>query len=341
MENIYFSKSSKYNSRPIIIDGFSGSGKILIAELLKAVSNTEISKWELSFDYLPILYSFGSIKKEAAISTLRTIFDEVTYTMAIGREINLRRKDLQFALRHPKKFEYLKSMLSPAYSDDHVLKEIAPKMNIPFMVHMSTFNNQLMEETFQENAKLIYTLRDPLYILETYSSYIDRIRFDPREFTPKISFKNNDLPWYSSGWEEEYCSINNTEKSIEIIYRCFDLLSRKIKKIKNKNNYKLIFFEDIIINPDKYFYEITDFLKLSFNEKYYKKIKIRNKLPRKNNDVLEGFWKRYTTNNVSRAGDKDETILKRTKDLINDSYFKKLLILRDKYFQFKEEFGET
>ena len=50
--------------------------------------------------------------------------------------------------------------------------------------------NQLIEETFQENAKLIYTLRDPLYILETYSSYIDRIRFDPREFTPKISFKN-------------------------------------------------------------------------------------------------------------------------------------------------------
>ena len=70
MENIYFSKSSKYNSRPIIIDGFSGSGKILIAELLKAVSNTEISKWELSFDYLPILYSFGSIKKEAAMAKL-------------------------------------------------------------------------------------------------------------------------------------------------------------------------------------------------------------------------------------------------------------------------------
>ena len=63
---ISFSKKSKYKSNPIIIDGFSGSGKILIAELLKAVKSTEISKWELSYDYIPILYSFGSIQKKAA-----------------------------------------------------------------------------------------------------------------------------------------------------------------------------------------------------------------------------------------------------------------------------------
>ena len=42
---ISFSKNSKYKSNHIIIDGFSGSGKILIAELLKAVKSTEISKW--------------------------------------------------------------------------------------------------------------------------------------------------------------------------------------------------------------------------------------------------------------------------------------------------------
>ena len=42
-------------------------------------------------------------------------------------------------------------------------------MNIPIIVHMSTFNNSLIEETFQENIKLIYTFRDPLFILETYS----------------------------------------------------------------------------------------------------------------------------------------------------------------------------
>ena len=209
---ISFSKNSKYKSNPIIIDGFSGSGKILIAELLKAVKSTEISKWELSYDYIPILYSFGSIQKKAASSTLRTIFDEITYTMSIGREINLRPKDLQFALRHPKWIKYLKAMLNKAYKDKYIEEKLAPNMNIPIIVHMSTFNNNLIEETFQENIKLIYTFRDPLFILETYSSYIDRIGNDPREFTPKISSKIIDLPWYAYGWEEEYIKINNTEK---------------------------------------------------------------------------------------------------------------------------------
>ena len=127
----------------------------------------------------------------------------------------------------------------------------------------------------------------------------------------------------------------------EFYYLVADICKLIIALIGNLIKYRVFFKEDLVIvtASDKYFYEITDFLKLSFDEKYYKKIKIRNKLPRKNNDVLEGFWKRYTTNNVSREGDKDETILKRTKDLIKDTYFKKLLLLRDKYFQFKKEFG--
>ena len=52
-----FSKLSKYKSRPIIIDGFSGSGKILISEQ-ESFTNAEITKYKLAFDYLPILYSF-------------------------------------------------------------------------------------------------------------------------------------------------------------------------------------------------------------------------------------------------------------------------------------------
>lgn len=338
MVKIRFSKNAKYNSKPIIIDGFSGSGKILISELLKAVNNTEISKWELSLDYLPILYSFGAIEKEAAISTLRTIFDEITYTMSIGREINLRRKDLQFALRHPKKFIYLKSIFSNAYKDEFITEKVAPKMNIPFMVHMSTFNNNLIEETFKKDTKLIYTLRDPLYIIETYSSYIDRISKDPREFTPKILHKNLELPWYARGWEEEYCEINNTEKSIKIIEICFKLIRNKLEKGFDKKIYKLIFFENITINPDKYFLELTDFLNLNYDKRYYQKVKLRNKLPRSNNDVVEGFWKRYTTDNISRDGDKEQIVLERTKNLVQIEYFNKLLKLRDQYFAFKGKY---
>ena len=332
-----FSKLSKYKSRPIIIDGFSGSGKILISELLKSFTNAEITKWELAFDYLPILYSFETIEKEAAQSTLRTIFDEVTYTISIGRELNYRRKDLLFAFNHPKRFRYLKSMFSKELNDSFIINKLAPTMNIPFLVHMSTFNNYLLEETFAKDLKIFYTLRDPLYILETYSSYLDRINTDPREFTPKQLYKGIDLPWYSNGWEEEYLSINNTEKSIILIDKCFELLKLKLAKKFNNSQYKLIFFEDIILDTDQKFEEIAKFLDLEFSRKVLKNIKIKNKLPRKNTQVVEGFWKRYTTNGVSRNGENEEAILDRTKGLINDYYFKKLLNLRGEYFAFKNK----
>ena len=72
MSKVTFSKSVNYSSKPILIDGFSGSGKILVADLIKAIYETELYKWELSFDYIPILYSLKGIKKSAASSTIKT-----------------------------------------------------------------------------------------------------------------------------------------------------------------------------------------------------------------------------------------------------------------------------
>ena len=337
MEKVKFSKSSKYNSKPIIIDGFSGSGKILISELLKAFNNSEISIWNISFDYLPILYSFKTIEKEAAKSTLRSIFDEITYNISIGRNFNWRRKDLSCAFNHPKKVSYLKNMFSEVHDDNFIIKKVAPKMNIPFLVHIATFNNFLLEDTFGSDIKFFYTLRDPLYILETYSSYLHRIETDPREFTPKINFNGLDLPWFANGWEEEYSKINQTEKSIRLIEKCFDHLCNKLVSAQNKKIYKVIFFEDIILRTDDKFKEIAEFLNLNYENSTLKKIKKKNKLPRNNMNVVEGFWKRYTSKNISRDGESEEDILYRTKGLINKYYFEKLQNLRIKYFNLKDK----
>jgi hypothetical protein len=40
---------------------------------------------------------------------------------------------------------------------------------------------------------------------------------------------------------------------------------------------------------------------------------------------------------VSRNGENEEAILDRTKGLVNDYYFKKLVDLRSKYFSFKNK----
>ena len=338
MSKIIFSKSVNYCSKPILIDGFSGSGKILVADLLKAIDETELYKWELSFDYIPILYSLNGIRKAAASSTIKTIFDEITYNLVIGREINIRKSDFSSVFSHPKKFSYLKSILEINKKNDHYIRnEIAPNMNIPLIVHMSTFNNHFYEEVFQNKLKLIYTFRDPLFLIETYSSYLDRISEDPREFTVKIKYMNIDLPWFSIGWEEEYLSVNNTEKSIRLLQICFNILSKKIISNKYKNQfYKLIFFEEIIKYTDLIFEDLILFLGLNYSKKLFQKIKRKNKVPRTNNKIVDGYWKRYTFGGLSREGEGEEKLLERTKSQVSPYYFNLLKDLRYKYFNFKE-----
>ena len=336
MTKIFFSKNSIYNSKLVLIDGFSGSGKILVAELLKAIKNTEIVKLETSFDHLPIIFNRGKIEKSAAISLLKTIFDKHVYYTNIGREINLRRKDLTFALNHPNKFKYLSSMFGNPLNDDLITDQLSPKQIFPFMVHMSTFSNTLFEDGFH-NINILYILRDPLFILETYSSYLNRISFDPREFTPKVNYNEKDIPWYAEEWAEEYLRINNTEKSIILIDKCLDILLKKLENNKmSKNIYKILFFEDLVSKIDKRFFEIESIFNQGYDKKYFNYIKRKNKVPRTSNQIVEGFWKRYTIKNVSRQGDNEEIILKRTKAMVSKYYFNKLSNLRDKYNNIKK-----
>ena len=39
-------------------------------------------------------------------------------------------------------------MFSEVHEDNFIIKKAAPKMNIPFLVHIATFNNFLLEDTF-------------------------------------------------------------------------------------------------------------------------------------------------------------------------------------------------
>ena len=39
-------------------------------------------------------------------------------------------------------------------NDNFIIEKVAPKMNIPFLVHMATFNNYLFEDTFGEDIKI-------------------------------------------------------------------------------------------------------------------------------------------------------------------------------------------
>ena len=53
-------------------------------------------------------------------------------------------------------------MLFEVHDDNFINEKITPKMNIPFLVHIATFNNFLFEDTFGEDIKNFLYLKRPI-----------------------------------------------------------------------------------------------------------------------------------------------------------------------------------
>ena len=92
----------------------------------------------------------------------------------------------------------------------------------------------------------------------------------------------------------------------------------------------------IIIDTDIIFKDIVSFLGLEFSNRIYNKIKKLNKIPRQSTNIVDGYWKRYTINNVSRSGDSEYKMLGRIKKLVDKKYFQELDSLRSKYSLLKK-----
>ena len=104
---------------------------------------------------------------------------------------------------------------------------------------------------------------------------------------------------------------------------------------KSNFNYKGLFFEDFIINTDKAFEDMMNFLDLNYDRSLYKRLKKINKVPRTELNIVEGYWKRYAENNLSTLGEEVNTLLNRIKGQVRKEYFDILISLIDDYHKFK------
>tara|TARA_Y100001968_G_scaffold325275_1_gene366236 strand:+ start:574 stop:1638 length:1065 start_codon:yes stop_codon:yes gene_type:complete len=336
-----FSKEVNYTSRLLIVTGYSGSGKTLTIELLKAIENIQTYRIDLLFDHLPILHSLGKIETSSAKSLIKQRFDQIIYNNFIGRELNLRVNDLTFALNHPNYLNYIKSIFSNSTKDDLIESKFAPESLIPILTHESSFNNSFLEECFQDKISMVYCLRDPLFCVDNYAHYISRIVSDPRENTPKIIYRNIEYPWYAIDCLNEFDVANETEKSIISLKYFLESLEIKLKGITSRGNNisKIIFFEEISMNTDMVFYDLINFLKCSINNRRYKKIKRLNKVPRNSNKVIDGYWSKVKNTTTTQSGDDDEILLTRIKGQVKEKYFEELNELRITYFRLRDHFS--
>ena len=329
-----FSKKNQLSSELLIVDGLWGVGKSVITELVSVFDNMECWNLEMPFDHIPILYEAQALDQDSAIAVIRNLFDELTYNMCISRSVNFRYKDRSSIFHHPKKYNYLLRMLEQ--DGDSSLRKISEnKMIIPVATHTSSSNNDLFLRALGKRCKIIRCVRHPVFIVHHWADYIWRCQTDPRDFTLKIDYNGEDIPFFADGWEEEYLEANNLEKSIKSISLLTDSYNHNFHQMKKKYSKESILevsFEEAVKNTDDTIALISKFINQDVNNKVYKKVKKRARLPR--GTIRSDFGYAFTKNYSTKESVDQIEIKKRLgliKNKIRPKYYHELVRLSGEY----------
>jgi hypothetical protein len=269
----------------VFADGIGSSGKGMLSQILASFERIEKQRNDMMFDTIPRFHALGKISDDAAIVAMQTEADQQLYHMMMSRDVNFRLGDSTSVLSNPFPLKYFKRIFSP--EGDMVVEKI--KKENPILneaPHDALKNANLFFNTFGDQLKIIYILRNPIEVIHDWErrGFGNRIGVDPREFQFSYEYDGSVVPLYALGWEEEYHRMNSIDRNIKMIeYHYYKNIDSYNNLDKHKNNVLFILFSELVGDP----YLVCDKLVKFLNTKttfWTKKILNKNNCPRIVND---------------------------------------------------------
>ena len=278
---IKIKKKKVFNFKSIIIDGFAGSGKTIIAPIISSYKLTQNQTISYDFDNIIILNYLKKLDDQSTIELLRYISEEILYNNAIGRKINLRKFDHTGALYNPRINEDKKKLLIRDTSE--IFRKInKKKLCLNLMSHKVFLNYNIIKKTFTNNFNFILCIRHPVFLFRHYFNFYKKINSKSHDFQLKIEKNNKVLPWYYNQIADQ-----TTSRKGDNILVLFSFLFQEVKKIKKNKNFTIIDFENFIKKPNKYLKIIEKKNKIKRDKVLLKKVLKLTKIPRES--VNEGL----------------------------------------------------
>lgn len=272
-------KFNTYSNDIIFVDGLWGTGKSLLAPIISGMERVEKVKIEHIYEYVCIMRYLDKISPDAAEWMFKTYSDLSQYNNLISREVNLRWNDDSGLANNPYRFQYIKRLFgAEGDSVSSYINDNNIALNI--MSHMLMLVAEPIFEAYGDRVKLIEVVRHPLYMVKHWYAYLDR--FDSsREFTISFDYKGMKIPWFASGWEDQFFEANVMDKVLISICRLYDWLDEATNKAtKNGNKVFTVSFESLAMTPDEPMQQLENIL----GRRHYPKLATilrRQKIPRK------------------------------------------------------------
>jgi hypothetical protein len=275
-------RNNTFENNILIVDGQGRSGKNLIAVLLSTMANVEKMRLDSQIDYIPRYFALGKLSKDAAITALRTEFDEKHYYNSISRDVNFRLSDYSGVFKQGKRLKYIVRLFQSG--DEEAVKRLVQNKPIfQEMTHDALHLANFYFEALGSRLKIIHVLRDPVENIfeQNKRNFGMRIGSDPRELQLTFSYKGRVVPLLALGHEEDYLNGNPLERLVLIVDAMFRANLAGYLKLDKLQKSKIIFvnFDDFVVKPDPYLINLEEFIGDKFGRSS-KRILKREKCPR-------------------------------------------------------------
>jgi len=244
----------------LFLDGLTGTGKTMMVSIIGSFERVELVRFEHSYEYLCILNHLGLLDGKTAGAIVSMYADLATYNSHIGREVNLRPGDLSGAYENSKLLRSLRRLFRK--DGPSVAAEIAkdrPILNV--LTHQALGVLRPAFESLGKRLRVVEMVRHPLFLIEHWYSYIDRFGSDPLDFTVWIN-NSEPLPWFASGWEDQYEGLNKMDRVILSIHRLAEMADKAVAALPAEDQDQVLFvpFEQFVLDPDPFLARIAQLL---------------------------------------------------------------------------------
>lgn len=258
-ETTSLKRFASFQNDIIFVDGLWGTGKSLLGPIISGMERVEKTKYEYIFEYVCALRYLNKISPDAAFWLLENYADMSQYHNVIGREINLRWRDDSGFANNPNCFRYLGRLFGG--EGDFKIDEINQQnIALNVMSHMLMLVAEPIFRIYGQRVRIIEMVRHPLYVIQHWYHFLKRF-YSSRVFTVSINFKENKLPWFTTGWEEGFLKASDVDRALMSVIKLYYWLEQETKKARAEGKKILtLSFESLVMSHEESLSQVSSFL---------------------------------------------------------------------------------
>lgn len=293
MNSVILKRDHYLPERVVFVDGLSGSGKTALSFIISCLERVEVHKIEPIYEQLCILNFLGKIPTKTAVELIKLQTDISCYDSLIARNANFRPTDASSVLL--KKDLYTKRLeMKDGSSVLQRIKDERPILHL--MTHQCASISSPLFQALEDRCYFFEMVRNPLFLITAWHTYIDRYGKDPLEFDFCIDYKGNAIPWFTKGWEDEFFKLPKMDRIIHCLKNILDQKKTFVDNLPQniKDRFHIIPFKYLVTDPWPYIEKIESLLNVKRTPLLDQVLKQQN-IPRKFiNDVPDSeAYKRY------------------------------------------------